>query len=98
MADNYENVSRSAFEFDLQNKDSVLILKKDMILCGFSTQAVWSYNVEGRDVRIVFSGDTIVEDSARVSFALPVAFGHYLNSTKMQDPNKVMYYYNYYNY
>ncbi len=91
MVQCYENVDRADFEKDLQRKDHVLVLRNDQDLCGFSTQALWSHCVDGGEVRIVYSGDTVVADNARLSFALPLAFGNFLRDMHARDPKRPLY-------
>ena len=77
MDRHYENMIRARFESDLAEKDWVILLLDDVTkdVCGFSTQALMSLNVEGRSVRCVFSGDTIVDPEHWGSSALALAFG-----------------------
>jgi hypothetical protein len=46
----------------LAGKDAaVLVRDEDDHLCGFSTLAVWRMEIDRQPVRVVFSGDTIIE-------------------------------------
>ena len=62
MTRHYENLARHAFEADLRDKTWVIRLvdPSDGALCGFSTQSLMSCQVDGRSIRALFSGDTIV--------------------------------------
>ena len=77
MDRHYENMIRGRFESDLAEKDWVILLVDDVNggVCGFSTQALISPTVDGRKVRCVFSGDTIVDPEHWGSSALALAFG-----------------------
>ena len=77
MDRHYENMIRARFESDLAEKDWVILLVDDVSggVCGFSTQVMISLTVEGRSVRCVFSGDTIVDPEHWGSSALALAFG-----------------------
>ncbi len=77
MDRHYANMSRVRFESDLAEKDWVILLVDDVSggVCGFSTQALISPTVDGRQVRCVFSGDTIVDPEHWGSSALALAFG-----------------------
>jgi hypothetical protein len=63
MDRHYENVRRRAFDVDLNEKRWVILLSDPATgaVCGFSTQVVLYAEVEGRRVRALFSGDTIVD-------------------------------------
>jgi len=61
----YANVRRAEFDSDLAEKDWVIevSLTASGTLCGFSTQMVLRLDVGGRNVRGLFSGDTIIDPS-----------------------------------
>lgn len=58
----YENVKRVNFEADLDEKHWIIQVHDAQTgkLCGFSTQMLLDVEVEGRPVKALFSGDTIV--------------------------------------
>ncbi|HUS40605.1 MAG TPA: hypothetical protein VMX74_14215 [Pirellulales bacterium] len=62
MTRHYANLTRDAFEADLNDKHWVIRLIDPTIgaLYGFSTQSVMFSEVDGRPIRALFSGDTIV--------------------------------------
>jgi hypothetical protein len=62
MDRHYDNVSRAAFDADLDEKLWVIqvVEPDDGKLCGFSTQRLLQQDVEGRSVLALFSGDTII--------------------------------------
>ena len=58
----YLGASPARFERDLARKDQVLLLRDgEGDLCGFSTVAVSAMLHKGAPIRVVYSGDTIVE-------------------------------------
>lgn len=58
----YDCSDREAFERDLNAKDAVVLVHDaDGVLRGFSTQAWFDWRHEGEMVRILFSGDTVME-------------------------------------
>ncbi len=60
----YSATSKERFEKDLEEKDSVILLRDPHgAICGFSTLVSFPFTHEGRHLRIVFSGDTIIERS-----------------------------------
>jgi hypothetical protein len=62
MQRHYENVSRPTFDADLDEKRWVILLldRETQAVCGLSTQTVLEAEAEGRPIRALFSGDTIV--------------------------------------
>ncbi len=61
MAECYDDITSAAFERDLANKTiAVLLLAADGKLMGFSTQKIYTTSHLGREIRVLFSGDTIV--------------------------------------
>src|SRR5262245_25374939 len=58
----YAGTSRSRFRADLAGKDTALILRDEWHrLQGFSTLALTRTEFEGAPIRVLFSGDTIIE-------------------------------------
>jgi hypothetical protein len=62
MDRHYVNVQRSAFETDLAEKRWVIEVCDPATgqLCGFSTQTILDVEADGRPVKALFSGDTII--------------------------------------
>jgi len=61
MARYWEGFDRARFEDDLADKDDVVLIHAGDELVGFSTVQLCYEEVEGRRIRTVFSGDTIVD-------------------------------------
>jgi hypothetical protein len=63
----YENIDRSTFDADLNDKDWVIEVSDESSneLKGFSSQVLMHIQVDGRSIRALFSGDTIVDRDAR---------------------------------
>ena len=63
MKDYYENIERSTFDADLNKKEWVIEIADGSTseLKGFSSQALMHLQVDGRSIRAIFSGDTIVD-------------------------------------
>ena len=59
----YDNMRRTEFDADLDEKDWVIQVFDSAtdVLCGFSTQMVFEVDVAGRLIRVLFSGDTIID-------------------------------------
>ncbi|MSQ94791.1 MAG: hypothetical protein EXR98_09580 [Gemmataceae bacterium] len=63
MDRHFVNVQRPIFEADLDDKHWVILLADAGTgrLCGFSTQRLLEVEVEGRPIKALFSGDTIID-------------------------------------
>jgi hypothetical protein len=62
MDHHYANVHRAVFEADLARKRWVILVHEPSgRLCGFSTQTLLDTRADGRSVRALFSGDTIID-------------------------------------
>lgn len=58
----YENISYSGFLADLERKDVVVLVRRsDAKIVGFSTASFHLQNIDGKQIRYVFSGDTILD-------------------------------------
>jgi hypothetical protein len=61
---NYDGGEPSVFYRDLDAKNYAVVLRDESgIVRGFSTLAVYNENFSGQPVRVVYSGDTIVEQA-----------------------------------
>lgn len=71
FAAGFDGVSRAKFMKDLAAKSHVMVLRDDAgTLCGFSTVTVHKRRYDGRDVRLVFNGDTVIDPDHWGSTAL----------------------------
>ncbi|MGA3088502.1 MAG: hypothetical protein ABSD75_07800 [Terriglobales bacterium] len=61
----YSGARRDQFENDMAEKDVVILLRdrSHQQVCGFSTQMILRQRFGGREVRALFSGDTIIAPS-----------------------------------
>jgi hypothetical protein len=83
----YDMVSRAQFEKDFSEKNAVILLcTKDGVPHGFSTLKDLDTVVDGRRVRGVFSGDTVIEKEFWGQGSLGVEFLKYLFSQKTKAP------------
>lgn len=61
-ASNFADVSDQIFRRDLEQKTDVLLLTNaDSQLCGFTTLEIYWSNAAGQPVRVLFSGDTVID-------------------------------------
>jgi hypothetical protein len=89
----YCNVTRDQFLKDLGEKEWVILLWKDGRICGFSTQMLFKHDIEGHQIQVIFSGDTVIEKDCWRSFALPVAWGRLMLSILSDHPGQQLYWF-----
>ncbi len=84
----YADVERARFDQDLSEKQHVILLldKGDQSVQGFSTLCVYQRVVEGRDVVVVYSGDTVIAPGYWGQRALHSAFVKYVTACKARHP------------
>ena len=66
MQAHYEGVTEQQFLADLAAKQWVILLRDQGRLCGFSTQVLFDHPFDGGTVKILFSGDTVIEKTIGV--------------------------------
>lgn len=93
MVSYYDSVTEEQFVADLSKKDSVIVLRDSAndLICGFSTLVTITTVVEGRNLRGVFSGDTVIEKGYWGQRALGKAFLRYLFIEKLRRPFEPLY-------
>lgn len=90
----YAGTSRSRFHADLEAKDMALVLRDAREqLQGFTTLAVSTTEFEGRRVRVLFSGDTIVERAYWGSQALAFNWLRLAGALKRREPDVELYWF-----
>jgi hypothetical protein len=84
----YENTSLDIFLSDLSKKSGVILVtrKADDRIVGFSTQTFFDIKVDGKRVRGIFSGDTIVEPAYWGNNALANTFYRRLIIERIKRP------------
>lgn len=84
----YENADLDTFLRDMSKKTGVFLLRRrsDREIVGFSTVATMDLLVDGKPIKGVFSGDTIIERDYWGSRALPLAFFLYLVRVVLRHP------------
>jgi hypothetical protein len=95
MESYYEGVERATFDTDLDEKGWVIQISDDETggLKGFSTQMLLEADVSGRTVRALFSGDTIIESSARAERCLFQVSGWFVRSLMDTCPGAELYWF-----
>ncbi len=84
----YENTSLDIFLSDLSKKSGVILVtrKSDDRIVGFSTQTFFDLKVDGKRVRGIFSGDTIIEPAYWGNNALANTFYRRLIIERIKRP------------
>lgn len=83
----FERVDAAAFRADLDEKDAVvLVAGPDGRLAGFSTLVRTLVGVRGQTVAVTFSGDTIVDPSARQAALLPRELSRHIFARARAEP------------
>ena len=57
----FAEFDRQQFESDLAEKDDVVVIRVDDEVVGFSTMQLSEERVNGEDIQVLFSGDTIID-------------------------------------
>ncbi len=68
----YEGAPEESFRRDLAEKDRAIVLRKDGAVVGFSTMRL----LDLANRKVLFSGDTVVDEACRNQAGLAGAFGH----------------------
>jgi len=77
---------------DLGEKEHVILLRDaNGVLRGFSTLRTYDLTVEGRDVRLLFSGDTIIDESWWGEQELGRAWSELAGRIRAEDPDRPLY-------
>jgi len=84
----YENTSMEQFVTDMNKKSGVFIIrrKSDQHIVGFSTMGIYHMDVDGKRVRGIFSGDTILEKEYWGNRSMNMAFTKRLLWEAIKDP------------
>lgn len=89
----YDNTNWDIFLRDLSKKTGAFLVRKasDGRVVGFSTLMACDIQVGRKNVRAVFSGDTIIERAYWGSRVLQFAFYKFLIAEKMRNPRRAIY-------
>lgn len=87
----YEASNSEIFQADLARKDEVLVVYKQREVIGFSSLAYHRLEWEGRELRIIFSGDTIVQPEHWGQMALTTAWLAHMGSLARSEPESPLY-------
>jgi hypothetical protein len=91
MQEYYQDVLPEQFTADLEAKNWIIMLHSGAELGGFSTQSLRELELDGRGVRVLFSGDTIIAEQYRNSLVLPLAWGRMMLLLLAESPATPLY-------
>jgi len=90
----YGGTSEELFLDDLADKQYVVILRdRDRTLQGFSSIKVWEEDFAGQTVRIIYSGDTIVQRDHWGQQALAFTWVQFSGALKSEAPELPLYWF-----
>lgn len=81
----YDGTNKEIFEADLLKKDYVLCLYDGNSLKGFSTLALISTEFQNKPIRVIFSGDTIVDHRYWGQQELAISWLQFCGEIKRQE-------------
>lgn len=89
----YDNVTWPLFAADFAEKDFVILLRRGPggPVAGFSTQKILLCEAAGREVRVLFSGDTVIDREAWGEQGLVKAWCRLAGAVKAQRPDTPLY-------
>lgn len=90
----YTDVEPEVFSHDLDEKDWALLLRDaEGTVRGFTTLAVYELKVDGRPIRAVFNGNTIVDHDHWGQQELVRTWTRFMAERKAEDPATPLYWY-----
>lgn len=90
----YSKTDRETFDKDLNEKQWVLLMKDhDRTIQGFTTMMLYDLVFQGKPVRAVFSGNTIIEKDFWGSGVLSKTWSHFMAYLKLSEPDVPLYWY-----
>jgi hypothetical protein len=84
----YDATTPELFERDLLGKDEVLLLHQGPRLVGFTTLRVFDAEWQGEGLRVVFSGDTVVDRAHWGQRSLSLNWVRRMGQIKRRQPDK----------
>lgn len=91
----YEHISWEQYERDLHGKDYVILLleRQNEKIQGFSTQQIFSIPLSGKTYRILFSGDTVIDQKFWGEQELVRSWCFFAGQILAQEPSVPLYWY-----
>jgi hypothetical protein len=89
----YDGSDEMLFRSDLKRKTDALLVYSDNELVGFTTQEVYHYNWRGQRIRIIYSGDTVVEQAHWGQQTLAFSWIERAGQLKKEKPDIPLYWF-----
>lgn len=90
----YDSTSYALFESDLRDKDFVVVLKDEAsAVVGFSSLALLSAEIDGQQIRAIYSGDTIIDRAHWGTQALAFTWIRFAGAVKAEAPDCPLYWF-----
>ena len=89
----YDGSSRAIFLGDLDTKDEGLLVHAADELIGFTTWRTFEYSWEGRGIRVVYSGDTVVDRAHWGQQSLAFAWISRMGALKREQPDTPLFWF-----
>ena len=94
LSSNYDCVEQAQFDADLDEKDEALLLQDNAgEVQGFSTLKYWDEEFEGEPLRILFSGDTIIDSAHWGSQSLAFSWIQRAGRLKAEAPDRRLFWF-----
>ena len=93
MLSHYDGVNKEKFRSDLNRKNGAIIVRdNDGFISGFSTYRIDEITFDGKPYRVLYSGDTVVDESGRGSYGLFKGFAE-LITPMLNSPDDNVYWF-----
>ena len=89
----YDGSTADQVRVDLQDKDEAILIFSRGTLVGFTTLKTYDYKWEGQDIRIVYSGDTVVDREHWGQQALAFTWIARMGAIRQEKPDLPMYWF-----
>ncbi len=89
----YDGCDAALFRADLESKTEALLVSKDQTLVGFSLYELYRETWQGRSIRIIYSGDTIVEHAHWGQQALAFSWISRAGQIKREETHTPLYWF-----
>lgn len=89
----YDGSTTLQIDADLQDKNEAILVLSQGNLVGFTTMKVYEHEWEGQNVRIIYSGDTIVDRAHWGQQALAFRWIARMGAIKQEKPDLPMYWF-----
>ncbi len=89
----YDGASAKQVRTDLQDKDEAILVHSQDELVGFTTLKVYEHVWQGRSIRVIYSGDTIVDRAHWGQQILAFTWIAKMGSLKRESPDLPMYWF-----